>query len=374
MGSSSSRRARNDGDRRGFRLGAAIAVSVSLASVLVGAQVSSGTGFEDAMYRHLKKAQEIAGQDLYPHFAHRCLIDQTYRRTISRSIQATGAIEPLQVLDNLYFVGQNAASSWAVRTSAGIVVIDTLNSAEEAKTYIVGGLQKLGLDPAQIKYVLITHAHADHFNGARFLQETYGATVWASKVDWDTMMGARGAGAADDGAAPARGRGARGGVTGARGGRGGSDPAGPPQSAARPVRGVDLADGQTLTIGDTRFTFHVTPGHTAGTVSTIFTATDRGARRVVGMFGGLGTPASAEDKKAHIASLTRFKGIAEKAGVDTLIANHQTQDLSLAKLELLRLRRAGDPNPYVVGRRQFLRYLDIQSECTAYAMARERQQ
>ena len=105
----------------------------------------------------------------------------------------------------------------------------------------------------------------------------------------------------------------------------------------------------------------------------IFSTTDGGERHVVGRFGGLGTPASGADKKAHIASLARFRTIADAAGVDSLIANHQTQDLSLAKLELLRLRRSGDANPYVLGRGAFLRYLDIQSECTAYAMARERQ-
>ena len=77
--------------------------------------------------------------------------------------------------------------------------------------------------------------------------------------------------------------------------------------------------------------------------------------------------------KQHIASLTAFRTVASAARVDVLIANHQTQDLSLHKLEMLRLRRAGDPNPYVIGNDAFLRYLDIQRECTLYAMAREGQ-
>jgi metallo-beta-lactamase class B len=289
----------------------------------------SPTPDREAMYQHLKKAQEIAGQDLYAHFAHRCLVDQTYRRTISRSIQATGAIEPLRVFDNLYFVGQNAVSSWAISTSAGIIVIDTLNSAEEARTHIAGGLAKVGLNPADIKYAILTHAHGDHVNGAAYLQDTYAAQTMASKTDWEAIRGLK--------------------------------------------RGLDIEDGQRLTIGNTTITFYVTPGHTAGTVSMIFSTTDGAQNHVVGMFGGLGTPASAADKKTHIASLARFRTIANAAGVDSLIANHQTQDLSLAKLELLRLRRPGDANPYVVGKGGFLRYLDIQSECTAYAMAREGQ-
>jgi metallo-beta-lactamase class B len=293
----------------------------------------SATPDRDAMYEHLKTAQLIAGLDLYPHFAHRCLVDQTYRRTISRSIQADGLIEPLQVFDNLYFVGQNAASAWALLTSAGLVIFDALNDADEAKTYIVGGLVKLGLSPADIKYVVITHAHGDHFGGATYLKTEYNATLMASKTDWDAMA----------------------------------------RAANAPAHDRDIGDGERLTLGDTTLQFRITPGHTQGSVSTIFNITDKGRLHVVGLFGGLGTPASAADKKKHIASLTAFRSVAFAAGVDVLIANHQTQDLSLHKLELLRLRRDGDPNPFVIGNDAYLRYLDIQRECTLYAMAREGQ-
>ena len=124
---------------------------------------ASATPDRDAMYRHLKMARRIAGLDLCPHFAHRCLVDQTYRRTISRSIQADGAVEALQVFDNLYFVGQNAVSAWALRTNLGIIIFDALNDADDAKTYIANGLVKLGLNPADIKYVVITDAHGNHF-------------------------------------------------------------------------------------------------------------------------------------------------------------------------------------------------------------------
>jgi len=319
-------------------LGLLLCVAAVSAPGVVSAQRGgpAPTPDRDAMYQHLKQAQLIAGLDLYPYFAHRCLVDQTYRRTISRSIQADGAIEPLQVLDNLYFVGQNAETAWALRTSAGIVVFDAMNDANEAKTYIVGGLVKLGLNPADIKYVVITHAHRDHFGGAAFLKAEYKATLLASRIDWDVMAKA----------APA---------------------------AGAPSRDREIVDGERLSVGDTVLQFSVTPGHTPGTVSTIFTSTDQGRRHVVGFFGGLGTPASAEDKKKHIASLTAFRAAAFAAGADVLIANHQTQDLSLHKLELLRLRRPGDPNPYVMGNDAFLRYLDIQRECTLYAMAREGQ-
>jgi metallo-beta-lactamase class B len=52
----------------------------------------------------------------------------------------------VKVFDNLYFVGQTEYSAWAVTTSEGIIVIDTIwdYSVEDE---IVGGLTKLGFDP-----------------------------------------------------------------------------------------------------------------------------------------------------------------------------------------------------------------------------------
>jgi metallo-beta-lactamase class B len=79
--------------------------------------------------------------------------------------RSTWAREPMKVFDNLYYVGERAYSAWAVATSAGIIIIDAIYdySVEEQ---IAGGLKKLGLDPAQIKYVVISHAHRDHVGGA----------------------------------------------------------------------------------------------------------------------------------------------------------------------------------------------------------------
>src|SRR5713101_8880330 len=60
--------------------------------------------------------------------------------------------DPAKVFDNLYFVGGKVHSSWALTTSEGIILIDTIypyNSEE----LVVGGMKKLGLDPKSIKYV-----------------------------------------------------------------------------------------------------------------------------------------------------------------------------------------------------------------------------
>ena len=100
--------------------------------------------------------------------------------------RSTWAREPVKVFDNLYYVGEQEYSAWAVTTSAGIIIIDAIYdySVEEQ---IAGGLKKLGLDPSQIKYVVISHAHRDHVGGAWYLQERFGARVMMTAADWDLL-------------------------------------------------------------------------------------------------------------------------------------------------------------------------------------------
>jgi metallo-beta-lactamase class B len=93
-------------------------------------------------------------------------------------------MESLKVFDNVYFVGTKWVSAWAITTYDGIILIDALNNDAEAERFITGGLRKLGLDPAQIKYLVISHAHGDHYGGARHLVEKYHPRVVMSEVDW----------------------------------------------------------------------------------------------------------------------------------------------------------------------------------------------
>lgn len=339
-------------ERRG-RLGkisatamAAIGLQLTLSSPVVSQPQPGVPSDRESMYRHMKAARELAGTDLYAHYVHRCIIDQTYRRTLSRSIQAKGAIEATRVFDNLYFVGDNSVSSWALDTGEGIILFDALNSPEDVRNTIEPGLRKFGLDPANIRYLVITHAHGDHYGGSRYLRDHYGTRIIASERDWEEMTRQHAGQVAGFPAAWA---------------------------ALVPDHDIGVHDGEQFTLGGAVLTFYVTPGHTPGTLSTIFDVTDGGEKHVVGFFGGFGTPNDAEEKRMHIASMERFKSIVRDRNVDVLIANHQTQDQAIPKLEELRLRHPGDPNPYVIGAQAYVRYLSIQQECTRFAMAQQGQ-
>jgi metallo-beta-lactamase class B len=253
--------------------------------------------------------------------------------------------EPVKVFDNLYFVGEKEYSAWAVVTSDGVVVIDPVfdYSVEEA---VVNGLKKLGVDPARIRYVLVSHAHRDHVGGARLLQERFKARVAMTADDWDLL-------ASDPGRWP------------------------------KPTRDVVLADGQAITLGDTTLTVHATPGHTLGTVSTILPVKDGGRTHVAALWGGtnfnwMATPARyitpARQPRfwfdQYIASARKFRDVARKAGADVLLSNHTNYDGTKIKVPALAARRSGEPHPYVVGAAAVSRFLTVAEECALAGRAR----
>ena len=73
-------------------------------------------------------------------------------------------------------MGTPSRSTWALTTSDGIILYDT-HGVYDAEDVIVGGLKKLGLDPTRVKYVIISHAHANEVGGAKLMQERYGAHI-----------------------------------------------------------------------------------------------------------------------------------------------------------------------------------------------------
>ena len=241
--------------------------------------------------------------------------------------------EPVKVFDNLYFVGQTEYSAWAVTTSDGIIVIDTIfNYSVEDE--VVEGLKKLGLDPAKIKYAIVSHGHGDHSGGAKYLQEHFGTRIILSASDWDLLE-----------------RNTR--------------------DQSKPKRDMVATDGQKLTIGDTTLTLYLTPGHTPGTISTLIPVKDGGKQHLAAEWGGtaFNFPRTTENFMVYSKSAERFRDIVTKAGADVLIANHTLFDGSKTKLPALSTRKPGDPNPYVIGNDAVKRYLTVADECAKAALA-----
>ena len=238
--------------------------------------------------------------------------------------------DPVKVFDNLYFFGQSEYSAWAITTSQGIILMDTLfdYSIEDE---VVNGMKKVGLDPATIKYAVVSHAHPDHDGGARYLQEHYGTRVIMSPADWDVLDKRT--------------------------------------NGTKPKRDMEAVDGQKLTLGDTSVTLYITPGHTPGTISSIFPVKDHGATHMVALWGGVGLNTDPEAVRTYIRSDQRFSAIVKQAGADIIIANHTDWDRSKINLPLL-AQGPVTPNPYIVGNAKALNFLKVAEECaTARVLA-----
>jgi metallo-beta-lactamase class B len=246
--------------------------------------------------------------------------------------RSTWHAEPVKVFDNLYWLGQTEYSVWAVTTSAGIIVIDTIYDYS-VEDEVAGGLKKLGFDPANIKYAIVSHGHADHSGGAKFLQDHYGTRIILSAADWDLLDRSNG---------------------------------------VKPARDMVATDGQKLTLGDTTLTMFLTPGHTAGTISTLIPVKDQGRPHVVAEWGGtlFNFGPNKEVFQSYIRSAQRFTEIVRQAGADVIISNHTIYDESKTKLPLVAKRKAGEPHPYVVGADGVLRYLKVAQECATAALMR----
>jgi metallo-beta-lactamase class B len=232
------------------------------------------------------------------------------------------------MFDNLYWVGTKIHSAWALQTSGGIILIDTLyNYAVEAE--IVEGLKKLGLDPAAIKYIIITHAHGDHDEGARLLQDRFGAHVVMGAPDWDAIE--------KNTAMP-------GGV---------------------PKRDIVATDGQKITLGDGGVTLVTTPGHTPGTLSLIFTVKDRGKPLTIAYSGGtaFNFPHDAAHYDIYIASQHKMAAATQAAGATAVMSNHSEFDDAWERGRLIKLRRADEPHPYEIGADGVQRYFTMTGEC-----------
>jgi metallo-beta-lactamase class B len=249
-------------------------------------------------------------------------------------------VPPVKVFDNLYFVGEKEYSAWAVTTSSGIILIDTLWNYS-VHDEIVDGLFKVGLDPANIKVAIVTHAHVDHAGGAQYLQQQFGVHVMMSAAEWDAL-------ARDPGRWP------------------------------KPTRDLVAANGQRLTVGDTAMTLYVTPGHTPGTLSILIPVRDRGRPHVAAEWGGTGFNFTvAPDKPAtywlgeYSRSAERFRDLSRNAGADVLISNHTEFDGSQTKFAALARRRSRDPNPYVVGVRSVTNFLTVVDECAKASLLRQ---
>ena len=290
--------------------------------------------------RLVKAAKRAAGVDYAGTFLRICVAPDNLEGAPSRGgappartvpDRAVWYAKPYKVFDNLYFVGTKIHSSWALTTTDGIVLIDTLfDYAVDPE--IVEGLTTLGLDPRSIKYVLISHAHGDHDQGAALLQSRYRAKIVMGAADWDSTLQR-------------------------------------PASAPGGVPKLDVVvgpEGTKITLGNTTVDVIATPGHTPGTLSYIFPVSDKGRSVVVAYAGGtaFNFPRRAENFAIYRDSQRAMAKAAAAAGATVVMSNHTEFDRAYDRARLAQLPRvAGEKHPYETDTAAVQRYFDVGADC-----------
>jgi metallo-beta-lactamase class B len=261
----------------------------------------------------IANARRIAGTDLADEVNRFCTWNA------SATVPPADSPETVQVFDNLYYSGTGSVGAWIVKTSAGILLWDTLDSEAEAKTILEAGIRKFGMDPAMIRVIVVGHHHRDHTGGLEYLQRTYNPTVVMGKLDWDVVMTSGG---------------------GIR-------------------RGLDVLDGQKLTLGDTTLTLFLLPGHTPTSVSAIMPVKYQGRT-----FNILNLTASRFSTYASLAPFQRIFDEAKRAKVEAVVQVHPDINmLRRATIVALRQYPVAGLHPLLVTPEKAARYMDVELEC-----------
>jgi metallo-beta-lactamase class B len=329
------------------QLGPALALSVC--ALLPAAGALAGESPRSSVIRHVEAARTEAGADHAFVFGQLCEVPIRAAGAAPVEVKVPGALpstdparpwyaQPVRVFDDLYFLGQTVFSAWGLRTSDGIILVDAIfDYSVEAE--VVEGLRKLGIDPASIRYVIISHAHGDHSGGAGILQRL-GARVVMSEADWQLYEKSG--------------------------------------EKIKATRDIVATDGMEIRLGESRVRVFLTPGHTHGTLSTLLPVHDRGTPHVAALWGGtlFNFRDAADDPRdlrlaTYAESAARFRGVVREAGADILLSNHTAYDGSTVKIPALARRAAGAPHPYVIGTESVQRFLTAAEECAIAARIAE---
>lgn len=183
---------------------------------------------------------------------------------------ATSFVEPFKIADNLYYVGDKQVCIHLIDTGDGLILLD---SGFPCATYLlIESIWRAGFDPKNVKWILHTHGHFDHFGAAEAFRTLYGTKSAISRVDAEALREMPHRAHLDLSALP---------------------------HARIPAFDRELEDGEVFELGNTKIRCILTPGHTPGVLTFFFDVTYEGKTYLAGLFGGAGINAMSRPYTSH---------------------------------------------------------------------------
>ena len=224
--------------------------------------------------------------------------------------------EPVKIVGNIYYVGTHGLSSFLIVTPGGGILID---SGEDASVpFIRANVEKLGFRLADVKILLAGHAHFDHVGGHAEIKRLTGAQVVVMDADREALESGK--------------------DRSALGGSGW-----PPVHVDRVIK-----DADTVTLGGTTLTAHLTPGHTQGCTTWTMDATENGRRYQVAFVCSVTI-----NEGVHLVGNTRVPAIADHYARAFRVLHDMKPDVFVAEhgsvfgLAEKAKRAGGAVNPFV---------------------------
>lgn len=315
--------------KKSWAAGTAALLSFALAANVSGQTKSAAMPLPESARAKIAEADQLAGDDMLLHAMrnyHCYYVDPMPAPFRPSVMDTTDFLFGTRILDNVYYLGYLNLAAYAIRTPDGLVLVDAGGSEAHGRA-ILEWMEKAGFAPGDLKYIIVTHEHFDHFAGAPYLKAQTGAKIVASA---DAPFG--------DGklALP---------------------------DSLKPLD-VVVKGRMTLKLGKIEFVLLPTPGHTKGTISVFAPVEVGGVRHMASFWGGKGMRPNADSIREMIRSLAVFTAESEKLKVDVPLNTHSWGDATIPRIidEILVPSR---PNPFVLTEDQSRRNLQILERCTS---------
>ena len=229
-------------------------------------------------------------------------------------------VEPFKIADGLYYVGDKKVCVHLIDTGDGLILLDS--GYLGAEHLLVDSIWRAGFDPKNVRWIIHTHAHSDHFGASCEFQRMYGTKLAISRVDAESIRQKPHRAHVDNTSFP---------------------------YAKIPDFDYEIEDGEIFELGNVKIRPVLTPGHTEGVLSLFFNVTYNSNTYLAGMYGGAGINAITLPY-IHYNEAPEDSAQQMLASIDTIynepviihLGNHPNNNHTLEKREK-QLQEGGNP-------------------------------
>jgi metallo-beta-lactamase class B len=246
-----------------------------------------------------------------------------FRSRIERPDLDSEPQAPFKIMGNVYYVGANNIAAILVATRDGHILLDT--GTHKMAASLFPNIVKLGFKPADIKVMLISHAHYDHMETMEVMRRITGATVAALEAEVPSLVSGHDLGSNET-------------------------------WGHEPIQvGRVLRSGDDIVLGGSTVKAIWTPGHTLGAAA-YFITTEENGRTYQIVYGGPPGPITGDpryDTRPEDA-FNSYKAL-RAMNPDILISGHP-QNLFKGKLDALWANTR--PSPLALAPGQWAKMID----------------